>query len=731
MIENEAYNWFDEQVRKRKESEEEVCDEMYIRAAGSVLGKWFFSRLRDEREQAKDEISKILRYYHVNPKEVPDQVKNAEDVMEALLYPSGIMTREVKLTPGWHKDASGAMLATFVKNGKPVALIPLGRRGYWYTDPETGLSKKVKRSSEKYFSRDALVFYKPFPLRKMTVQDVLLYSLGILDKGSILAYLIAALTALAVSLLIPWQTGKLFSDVTLKGGNRALLGMAIFMLSTHFSKYLFDILEVLFLRRVSLKLHIHVESATMMRILSLPLPFFRSYSSGDLANRVRLCGNLAENCINQSFSAIIKALFTLVFISEIVTFASPLVVPAVAATCLMLIVASVSAVLQSRVSIKQMESSTREIGMGYSIVSGIRKIKSCGAEKRAFAKWGKAYTEQAGYRYDLPMFLKVNRVLVYAILILSTILIYFFAISGGIGVSEYYSFHMAYGIMSGAFIALCGVVMEAGRIPSTLEMLKPILEAEPEVSEDKPVVDRLKGEIELDNVSFQYEEDGIPVIDGLSIHIHEGEYVALVGKSGCGKSTLMKILLGFEMPKKGAVYYDKKNLRNIDLKSLRSKVGCVMQDDKLFTDDIFSNIAFSTPGLTMDEAWEAAEMAGIAEDIRSMPMKMFTQLSESANNISGGQKQRILIARALASKPRVLIFDEATSAMDNITQKQITDTLDSIKCTKVVIAQRLSTVRHCDRIIVLDGGKIREDGSFDELMEKNGFFAELVRRQTM
>ena len=219
------------------------------------------------------------------------------------------------------------------------------------------------------------------------------------------------------------------------------------------------------------------------------------------------------------------------------------------------------------------------------------------------------------------------------------------------------------------------------------------------------------------------------VIDNLSLKIKAGQYVAIVGKTGCGKSTLMRLLLGFEKADRGAIYYDNKDINSLDLKSLRRKIGSVMQNGKLFQGDIYSNITISAPWLSVDEAFEAADIAGIGEDIRRMPMGMFTMISEGSGGISGGQRQRLMIARAIAPKPKILMFDEATSALDNITQKKVCEALDAMKCTRIVIAHRLSTIKQCDRIIVLDGGHIVEDGTYDELISKKGFFYELVERQ--
>ena len=224
---------------------------------------------------------------------------------------------------------------------------------------------------------------------------------------------------------------------------------------------------------------------------------------------------------------------------------------------------------------------------------------------------------------------------------------------------------------------------------------------------------------------------GVHAIDDFSLSIPARQYVAIVGKSGCGKSTLVRLLLGFEKPQRGVINYDRRDLQSLDLRSVRRQIGTVMQDGRLFSGSIFDNIVISAPTLKLEEAWEAAEIAGIADDIRDMPMGMNTLLQEGGGTISGGQRQRLMIARAIAPKPKVLIFDEATSALDNITQKKVSEALDKMKCTRIIIAHRLSTIRHCDRILVIDGGKIAEDGKYEDLIARKGIFAELVERQRL
>ena len=308
---------------------------------------------------------------------------------------------------------------------------------------------------------------------------------------------------------------------------------------------------------------------------------------------------------------------------------------------------------------------------------------------------------------------------------------YYLAVVNKENTADYFAFNNAYGMVSGAFMSLSGIAVSVAQIRPILDMASPIMEAVPEISEDKEIVEKLSGGIELNNITFRYKEDMPAVLDDLSLKIKPGQYVAIVGKTGCGKSTLMRIMLGFETPQKGAVYYDGKDLKRLDLKSLRSRIGAVMQDGKLFQGDIYSNIVISAPQLSLEEAWEAAELSGMAEDINNMPMGMFTVISEGQGGVSGGQRQRLMIARAIAPKPKILMFDEATSALDNITQKKVSDSLNSLRCTRVVIAHRLSTIKHCDRIIVLDKGKIIEDGTYNELIEKGGYFADLVARQQL
>ena len=721
--------WFDEQIKERMKADNEVFEDSFIKAAGIIMGKKLSAAMNDQRRAATDAIGEILKCFHVKPREVPDSITDMNETLEYLLRPHGIMRRNVTLEKGWYKDASGPMIGTRTDDGSVVALIPTGMTKYSFFDTKSGKRVFLNKKTEKLIDKEAIAFYKPFPSTKIGIPGLLRYIVENLRPTDIALVVIGTIAVTLIGLLTPKLNEMLFSDVLVSGSIKALLAIAVFIVCVSLSSLMLGTVKELLITRLTTRLSLSVEAATMMRILSLPANFFKNYSSGELANRSQYINMLVNQLLNIILTSGLTSVFSLVYITQIFAYAPSLVAPALIVIIGTVVVAAVSAVLQIKVSMRQMELASKESGMSYALISGIQKIKLSGAEKRSFARWGDMYSKGAKLLYDPPMLLKVNTVLTTAISLIGTIVIYFAAVQNGVSVAEYYAFNTAYGMVSGAFISLAGIALSAAQIKPILEMAKPILEAEPEVAEEKQVVERLMGGIELNNITFSYNENMPNVLDGISLKISPGQYVAIVGKTGCGKSTLMRIMLGFEKPQRGAVYYDGKDLERIDLKSLRRNIGTVMQAGKLFTGDIYSNIVITNPRLTLDEAWEAAEMAGFADDIRSMPMGMFTLISEGQGGISGGQRQRLLIARAIAPKPRILMFDEATSALDNITQKTVSDSLERLKCTRIVIAHRLSTIKQCDRIIVLDKGHIVEDGTYDELIEKNGFFAELVERQ--
>lgn len=724
-------SWFDDQIRQRMEKDDMDFTESFQQIASSILGRQLYDALESNRQVTTDAVGEILKFYHVKAVEVPDSITDMNEVLEYIMRPHGIMRRTVHLDKGWYKDAVGAMLGTRTDDGSVVALIPSNVAGYRFFDRKTGRFVHINRTNEGMIDRDAICFYKPFPLEKMGIGKLMKYIWEQISLSDFIMIIGAMAVATLVGMVLPHVNKLLFGDVLDSGSTTALLGAGIFMLSATISSMIFGGVRTLANSRVNTKLSINVEAAAMMRMLSLPAEFFKDYSSGELSNRLQYINSLSNQLVSMVLSTTLSSLFSLAYVFQIFLYAPALVAPSIIMTLISILVTVCTVLLQMNISKKTMLAGSKVSGVTYALITGVQKVRLSGAEKRAFSRWAKAYSEQAALTYNPPTFLKVSGVISTAVSLIGTMVMYFFAIQSHVSVAEYYAFNTAYGMVSAAFMSLAGIALSIAQIKPTLEMVKPFFDTVPEVAEDKEVITRLSGGVELSNISFRYKEDMPLVLDNLSLKIRPGEYVAIVGKTGCGKSTLMRILLGFETPQKGAVYYDSKDLKRIDVKSLRRKIGSVMQNGKLFTGDIYSNITIAAPWLTLDDAWEAAEIAGLAEDIRQMPMGMNTLLSEGQGGVSGGQRQRILIARAVAPKPKILMFDEATSALDNITQKQVSDALDNMKCTRIVIAHRLSTIRQCDRIIVLDKGKIIEDGTYEELLSNNGYFAELVARQRL
>ena len=723
--------WFNEQIRQRAESDQNILEDSFFRMASAVMDKWNAERMEDARLITKQAIDEILKHYHMKAVDIPEDIQEEEKQLEFVLRQSGLMTREVELEENWRTDAYGPMLAYMKDTGTTVALLPGKLYGYYYRDPETGRLVRVTRKTEKLFSREALCFYLPLPMKQLGIPDLLNYMRKCISTSDLLMIGLAALAAVLIGMIEP-RVYSLVTGTILKNHNiNLMIGMGVFLLSSAFSGQMIELIRTLLMERINTKTSQAVEASVMIRILSLPVSFFRKYSSGELASRATSVNSLCNMMLHMFLSTGLSSLMSLLYVAQIFSFAPALVVPSLLIVLATLILSVTASLMQISITRKKMELSAKESGMSYAVMNGIQKIRLSGSEKRVFARWGRQYARSASLEYNPPAFLKLNGVFTTAISLAGTIVLYYLAVSTGVTESQYIAFNAAYGRVMGAFTALAGIAISVAGIRPVLEMAEPILKAEPEVSSEKEAVSSISGNIEMSHVSFRYDEDTPYVLNDLSLKIKAGEYVAIVGRTGCGKSTLVRLLLGFEKPEKGAVFYDRHDLNSIDPRSLRKHIGVVIQNGQLFQGDIFSNITISAPQLTLDDAWEAVETAGLAQDIREMPMGMNTLISEGQGGISGGQKQRMMIARAIAPKPRILIFDEATSALDNKTQKQVSDALDKLNCTRVVIAHRLSTIRNCDRILVMDQGAIIEEGNYETLIAMGGKFAELVARQRL
>ena len=716
--------WFSELINDRKQKNQQLFEESFKNISSSVFGS-----AAHEDDPLIIALSQIFKHYGLTNPRIPKKLNNVSVELDAILSKHNLLTRAIRLEGDWAAENTEPILAFTKANHTPVVLFSKGQINYYFIHPKTGKKTTVTPQIADVFEIEATTFYHPLPPRRLTTKDYFHYIRKHIKISDFLLAIFLSALAVGAGMVLPYLTRIITGDVITNSDYRLFLIISLSMAGAAIAVLLIKTVQTFVNTRIAIKVEHTAHSALMMHLLSLPASFFKNKSTGDLNNRVSSITNLCNLLITGIFIAGLSAALSLAYLGEIAYFSLDLILPSLAVVLINLAFTIAITVIQRRVTEKQAKLAAEESGVTYDLIQGIQKIRLTGSEKRAFAKWATSYGKAARWQYNPPLIIKLAPVVSALISAAGGALIYYLVAKSGIDTPTFVAFSSAYGALSAALISLSDVVTNSIRVKPMVEMLRPILEAEPENEEGKKQVESLEGNIRLENIRFRYDENGPIILDDLSLDIKKGEYVAIVGKTGCGKSTIVRLLLGFEKPTSGHVYFDGTDIEELDLRSLRGKIGSVTQNGSLFHADIFHNIIITAPTLTEDDAWEAARIAQVADDIEQMPMKMHTMISEGQGGISGGQKQRIMIARAIVNKPRVLLFDEATSALDNRRQKEVADALSRLDCTRIVIAHRLSTIRQCDRILYIEGGKIVEEGTYDELLALNGRFKEMIERQ--
>ena len=722
---------FEEHLRERLKRDDAELSHSIDDVIDSLRGKSRYHADGTSMENLRHELELICQFYKVD---IPSEFHDTKDVNEFIDYmthPSGIMHRRVMLEGNWWKDCDGALLAVTKDKGEFCALLPRKTGGYSFWNTSSGAREKLTSKHKDMFEKEALCFYEPLPEEVKNGKQLLFFlfkHIAIFDYAIVL---LATLLATLLGMMTPYISGIIFSRLIPSGKTDIVFTTAILLLITVLAAYIMSVVRTGTLERIKNRMENVVQNALMSKLMHLPPRFFQRKSAGGLATIITYLDRLPMVIADVLLGPCITAVFSFAYVIQIGVLAPSLALPAFVTLIVQALIIIFSIKQKLRLTREELNANMEVKGITYSAISGIQRIKLSGSEKRIVSRWAKAYKNRAKAAYKVYFPSTMQNELVVAAALAGTLWVYFSGASRGIELSQFVVFLSAFSIATNNITSLSECAQHLPFLKPSLKLIEPILSEAPETSAGKTVVGRLSGTIEMSHVTFRYSEKSPVVLDDLNLKIKPREYIAIVGRSGCGKSTLMRLLMGFEKPESGMVMYDQKDLAELDPASLRRNIGVVLQNGKLFAGSIFSNITISAPWLTLKEAWEAAEMAGMADDIRNMPMGMHTLISEGSGGISGGQKQRLMIARAIAPKPKILMFDEATSALDNITQKKVSDTLDTLNCTRVVIAHRLSTIRNCDRILVMDKGKIAEDGSYDELIAKNGLFAELVERQRL
>ena len=718
---------FINQINRRRAAEKAALAEVNEKTS-KRLG--LLGQKRAVPQNDESALRQLLEALGITDYELEDtDLLTPEEQLTGILRPRGIMMRDIQLTGEWWRECVGPLLG-YAKDGRLVALVPTKTGlGYQYRQQDGTIRQVSHRVMAEELKPKAVTFTKALPLRPLKLKDLIAFTWSVVSGPNALLLVVCALVVVFLGMFTPMANKLIFDTVIPTGDAADLLPITGLLIGATVGTLLLTLTRNLYIIRIQHIIELHVQNAVMARTFLLSPTFFSKHSSGELTAKLQNVSVLASLVNETIVGALLSGTLSIIYLVQVYYYGGSLLWPAIA------ILAAQAAVfaLNYRMSVKMRhhytERAAKLSGLEYNLFAGIQKLKLTGSENRAFARWLDRYGDAARFLYNPLFTYRLYPALTALLGLGGTMLIFWSTLKNGVSTSDYIAFNSAFGMITASLVQLNGVLPSISQIRPLLESIKPILEAVPEMEDKAPQVQRLSGKIEISGLSFRYSDDGPLILNDLSLTIKPGEYVGIVGKSGCGKSTLMRLMLGFEYPLSGGVYYDNYDLAKVDKASLRRRIGCCLQSGSLFTGDLFHNITITAPWATHDEAWEALRLACLEDDVRRMPMGLHTMVSEGGGGFSGGQKQRLLIARALISKPDIIFFDEATSALDNIAQKTVSDNLDALKCTRVVIAHRLSTIRHCDRIIVLDKGRIAEQGTFEELMANQGLFYEMAQRQ--
>ncbi|MEG6520668.1 NHLP bacteriocin export ABC transporter permease/ATPase subunit [Desulfotomaculum sp. 1211_IL3151] len=656
----------------------------------------------------------------------------SKDLLGDIARSSQIRIRQIILKDRWWQEDNGALLVYKEEDGRPVALLPLSPTKYELYDPFDETKVVVDDSVAGSLKPHAYTFYRPLPQKVIGYSDLLKFLAGGIWQRDLTMLLTMGILGGLLGMLTPVVTGIIFDSVIPDGERVLLTQIGFLLMSIAAATFAFNLTRAFAMHRMEGRTESDLQAAIWDRLLNLPVPFFKNYTAGELAGRAMGISQIRSILSGAVANTVISSIFSVFYFLLLFYYSWKL---ALICTGIVLFVMSISLLfgyLQIRYERQLVDLRNNLSGKIFNLLSGVSKIKTSGAEKRAFHNWAEQFSQIRDITYQKESL--GNKLVVFnsTVNVIATGIIFYALIkmqNVELVAGEFIAFNSAFAKFLSSMLQISNVVLQLNIIKPLYERTKPILVTLPEFDLEKAEPGELQGNIEVSHVNFRYEKDSPLILDDVSLEIRQGDYVGIVGPSGSGKSTLFRVLLGFEKPESGQVYYDQQDLENVDIRGIRRQLGVVLQGGQLMSGSIFDNIIGANPGLTIDDAWAAARMAGMEEDIKGMPMGMHTMVSDSGGTLSGGQKQRLLIARAIISKPKIVYFDEATSALDNKTQRIVSDSLARLDATRVVIAHRLSTIAECNKIIVLDRGRVIESGTYDELFEQNGVFTQLAKRQ--
>ena len=658
-------------------------------------------------------------------REIPEDL----DELEETFYREQIFFRQIRLEDKWWTRCSGKLLAFSADDDTPVLLTP-GFADYTFVNPRTGHRCNARRNVD-LLKKEAFTLTYPMPRGELTIRSFFGHALRQLSVYDAVCSLLGCLGVVLLTMFTPYACKLLFDEVIPSGDASQLTPIAVLLFSAAAGLVMVQMTRNYLVVRMKDKMEYAMQSSLMTRLLSLPASFFKKYSPGELSNRVLSVVRFSTHLTEDMLSTILTLLFTVMLFLQFFTYGGPLLWTGILVMALYMLTIYVQYSCRRKVQNQANACASKLTGLIYNLAVGAQKIRTNGAEIRAFRHWAEAYepSDPDGSRY--PALFNYSNSISYNFRMVPLIVTMLAAWHFGLGLSDYIAYCSVLTIATESIQQFQRITKVLAERAPEIKLCSPLLEAEPESIGGSVFLKEVSGNIDIRGLKFRYNEDMPYIFNNLNLSIHAGDYVAIVGPSGCGKSTLVRLMLGFEKAESGSIFFDEHNLDDINKPSLRRYcISICLQDGQLVEGTIRDNILFGNGSYSDEEVWEAAKNAALDGDIKAMPRGMDTPISADGQGVSGGQRQRILIARALIRKPRVFLLDEATSALDNISQHIITENLARMKCTRITIAHRMSTIRDCNRIIVLGDGRVAEDGSFDELMAKGGLFSEIIKRQT-
>jgi len=657
--------------------------------------------------------------------------KDRESLIKEICETSQIRFRAVALDGHWWREESGSLLAFYGNEQKPVVLLNLSSGRYTMVDPTTGEKTKINSKRAEEFFPFAYYFYRPFPDELKTGKEVLkwYFKQNYRDLIPLLGYgMIAALLGLFPSIAAAILFNVVIPNVMVPLLKQIILALIFATISTS----LFFLFRSFILVRIQGLASHEIWTAFWDRLLKLPSQFFHRYTSGNLFNMMSSIEEIRTQLSANGARVILSGLFSFFYFLIMALYSVRLTMIPLFIVFVISIVTFVAVHFRIRILSKSLNLKGKINGALVQMLGAVAKFRIFGSETEGFAYWGSQFTEAKKYEMQAQ---KIQNFVIVTNAVLSFLgpaLLFAYAIilqnEGLIPTWVFLAFNSAFLPFIYSLFDLSNTIIDMASVSSLWNRARVILEEPLEMTKKKERPGKLVGDISFDRVSFRYGDSSPMILEDVSLQIRHKEFVAIVGPSGSGKSTILKMLLGFIHPHSGGVYFDGKELDQLNLHDVRKQIGVVLQESGFIMGSIFDNITCG--GIYPREDIEnAIALSGFEAELEKFPMGLNTVVTSSGSTFSGGQKQKLLIARALVGKPKILIFDEATSFLDNRSQDQVSRNIENLEITRIVSAHRLSTIRKADRIYVLDHGKVIQTGTFDTLAKEPGMFQTMLGRQ--